>query len=162
MVTIYLALGSNLGDRLANLKAVCAGFAPQVNLIRLSPVYQTTPWGFTQQPDFLNQVVEAATGLEPEELLDYLKDIEVKLGRRPTFRNGPRLIDIDILFYGDWVFQSPLLTIPHPRLAERAFVLVPLADLAPDLVHPVTGQTIQQLQAAAGRVGISLYDQNPQ
>lgn len=159
MVTIYLALGSNLGDRLANLKSACASLAPGVMLVKTSPIYQTAPWGFTLQPDFLNLVAEATTNLEPEELLAVLKDLEIKLGRQANFRNGPRLIDIDILFYGDRVFRSPRLTIPHPRLAERPFVLIPLGDLAPDLVHPVTGQTILQLQAAAGREGVQLYDQ---
>ena len=154
---IYLALGSNLGDRLANLAAARASLPPSVNLVRVSPIYETIPWGYDDQPDFLNQVLQAETDLEPEALLTFLKQIEGQLGRLPTFRNGPRLIDIDILLYGQLVYQSPTLTIPHPRFAERAFVLFPLAYLAPDLVHPVSGQTVRALQTAARCKGIKLY-----
>jgi 2-amino-4-hydroxy-6-hydroxymethyldihydropteridine diphosphokinase len=157
MPAIYLALGTNLGDRLANLAEARANLLPQVKLVRSSPIYETKPWGYSDQPDFLNQVLQVETDLEPEVLLAYLKRLEAQLGRQPTLRNGPRLIDIDILFYGDMVYQSPTLTIPHPQLTERAFVLIPLADLAPDLIHPVSGQTIRNLQSAVGRKGISLF-----
>ena len=133
---IYLALGTNLGRRAANLRGALAALSPEVWVRRVSPVYETDPWGFADQPAFLNQVVEASTRLSPENLLAFLKQIETRLGRLPTFRNGPRLIDVDILFYDDLVLEMEELAIPHPGLAERVFVLAPLADLAPDFVHP--------------------------
>jgi 2-amino-4-hydroxy-6-hydroxymethyldihydropteridine diphosphokinase len=154
---LYLALGSNLGDRLVNLQAAQAALLPSVRLLTASPVYETPPWGYLDQPAFLNQVLEAETNLSPEDLLDFLKRLEVELGRQPGARYGPRLIDLDILFYDDLVLQSPRLTIPHPYLHERAFVLVPLADLAPGLYHPVLGQTIGDLLKQVDQTGIYLY-----
>src|SRR5512138_298563 len=131
--TIYLALGTNLGNRAANLRAALAGLSPEVRVRRVSPVYQTEPWGYLSQPAFYNQVIEAETRLSPEELLSFLKRLEEDLGRQPTFRNGPRVIDLDVLFYGDQSVNTERLTIPHPGIALRAFVLTPLADLVPDL-----------------------------
>ncbi len=154
MVTLYLALGSNLGQRLANLQAAAGALAPQVQVLRASRVFQTPPWGFSDQPAFLNQVLEAQTELAPLDLLAHLKSVESNLGRQPTFRNGPRLIDLDILFYGDQVVDLPGLAIPHPRLAERAFVLVPLAELAPGLRHPILGASIGDLLRQVDRQGI--------
>lgn len=136
MILTYVGLGTNLGDRLANLRAARAALPPGVMVLRASPNYETAPWGYTDQPAFLNQVIEAQTSLAPLDLLAYLKKLESDLGRRPSFRYGPRLMDMDILLYGDQVIDLPGLKIPHPRLAERAFMLVPLADLAPDLIHP--------------------------
>lgn len=157
MNTVYLALGTNLGDRLANIEAVLAALPPQVLLVQRSPIYQTAPWGYPDQPDYLNLVVKGETELSPEKLLAYLKQIEVELGRRPTIRYGPRLIDIDILFYDDLVVVTPDLIIPHPSLHERPFVLVPLADLDPDLVHPFMCKTVQELLEEAGREGVIAY-----
>lgn len=142
---IYLALGTNLGNRAANLRAALSLLAPSVVVRRVSPVYETEPWGYRDQPAFLNQVLEAETELSAGELLSYLKKIEDKLGRQPTFRNGPRLIDIDILFFNNQVIQSGELAIPHPRLHERGFVLVPLSDLAPDLIHPELNRSVSDL-----------------
>ncbi|MCI0446540.1 2-amino-4-hydroxy-6-hydroxymethyldihydropteridine diphosphokinase [bacterium] len=142
---VFLALGSNLGDREANLRNAINALPPMVNVVRESPIYETEPWGFEDQPKFLNQVVEAETDLPPFELLSYIKKIETELGREPTFRYGPRLIDLDILFYDNLIIRRPTLTIPHPKLHERSFVLTPLADLAPDFMHPVLHKTIQQL-----------------
>jgi 2-amino-4-hydroxy-6-hydroxymethyldihydropteridine diphosphokinase len=147
MAVIYLALGTNLGDRLANLQAAQGRLSPQVQATAASPVYETAPWGYADQPAFLNMALKAETGLPPQELLRYLKAIEAELGRRPTFRYGPRVIDLDILFYADLVLNIPELTLPHPRLPERAFVLAPLADLAPELRHPVLGLTVRELLA---------------
>ncbi len=161
MASIYLALGTNLGDRPANLKLAVESLPNAVWVTGLSPVYETAPWGFLEQPRFLNQALKAETGLEPEALLVYLKKTEIGMGRLPSFTNGPRLIDIDLLFYGDLVYQSPNLTIPHPRLAERGFVLAPLADLAPDLLHPVLGKTIRELWAASEKGGIAHYPEPP-
>lgn len=154
---VYLALGSNLGDRLANLRNTIRALPPEVEVTAQSPVYETPPWGYEQQPIFLNQVVEALTALSPQDLLSYLKKLEEQQGRTPTFHYGPRQIDIDILFYDDLVLNSPNLTIPHPRLSERAFVLVPLADLSLSLRHPVTGKTVAEMLAQVDRSQISLF-----
>jgi 2-amino-4-hydroxy-6-hydroxymethyldihydropteridine diphosphokinase len=156
--TIYLGLGTNLGDRLANLQSALKALPPKVTALALSPVYQTPPWGYTEQADFLNQVVKAETALEPRALLKYLKKIENKVGRTATFRWGPREIDIDILFYDQLSYQDKKLTIPHPRVHERAFMLVPLADLAPELQHPITTLTIQQHLAEVDPGEIELFD----
>lgn len=152
---IYLALGSNVGDRQANLRAARHALPPAVDLQACSPIYHTPPWGYDDQPEFLNQALEATTRLPPADLLAYLKSIEHTLGREKTFRYGPRVIDIDILFYGDRVIEEEGLIIPHPRLHERAFVLVPLADLAPEFNHPVLDKTVTELLESVDRQGIS-------
>ncbi|MDX9993484.1 MAG: 2-amino-4-hydroxy-6-hydroxymethyldihydropteridine diphosphokinase [Anaerolineales bacterium] len=159
---VYIALGSNLGNRLANLRGALARFAPQISIRQESNVYETEPWGYADQPAFLNMVVEAATSLGPAALLSFLKEIEAEMGRAATFRNGPRLIDLDILFYDDLVLNSPPLVIPHPRLHERAFVLVPLADVAPQHLHPVLGETVLRLLMEIDLKGITRYIELPE
>ena len=154
---IYLSLGSNIGDRLYNLSKAVTGLQPKVKPKTESSVYETEPWGYSDQPNFLNQVVKAETYLSPLDLLSFLKETEIILGRQETFRFGPRLIDIDILFYDELVVESPDLTIPHPRIAERAFVLVPLTEIAPDLVHPVVHKTIQQLRTDVDAGSVELF-----
>ena len=156
---VFLALGTNLGDRPANLCAAIAALPPSVVVRQSSPVYETPPWGVTDQPVFLNMVVKAKTRLEPAALLAHLKRIEQELGRTPTVRWGPRVIDMDILFYDDLVLETPEATIPHPRLHERAFVLIPLADIAPDLRHPVLGKTVAEMLAECDTSGIKQYGQ---
>ena len=145
MSTVFIALGTNLGDRLANLRSAIESLAQDVLVTRESTIYETPPWGYTEQPAFLNMVVESATNLNPQDLLDYLKKREDELGRVESFRYGPRQIDLDILFYEDLILSEDALQIPHPRLHERAFVLVPLADLAPDLEHPILKKSVQIL-----------------
>jgi 2-amino-4-hydroxy-6-hydroxymethyldihydropteridine diphosphokinase len=154
---VFLALGSNLGDRPAALEATIAALPPAVKVLERSPVYETPPWGVTDQPAFLNMVLKGETRLSPQALLAHLKQLEIELGRLPSIRYGPRLIDIDILFYGGLVLNNPGLTIPHPHLHERAFVLVPLADLAAGFVHPVLGKPVSELLAAVDTKGVKRY-----
>lgn len=154
---VYIALGSNQGDRLENLQAAVAALPPEVQIEKRSRIYETEPWGYTDQPDFLNQVVAGETALDPRRVLTHLKAIEDDLGRQETFRYGPRVIDLDLLFYDDLVSQAPDLAVPHPRLHERAFVLVPLADIAPSLRHPVSRKTVQEMLRGVDVAGIRPY-----
>lgn len=144
-VTAYLGLGSNMGNRQGNLDRALELLSQRLRLGEVSSVYDTEPVGTFEQPRFLNLVCQIYTSLTPDGLLNLAKGIESKLGRAPKTHNLPRPIDIDILFYGDQVIETPELVIPHPRLAERAFVLIPLAEIAPDLVHPVNGKTAKEL-----------------
>ena len=155
--TVYLALGSNLGDRLANLKQAIDALTPQMEVKAKSSVYETPPWGFEDQPKFLNQVVKAKTYLDPEPLLKHLKRLEVALGRQASFPNGPRLIDMDILFYDDLILNTSSLIIPHPHLHERGFVLLPLMELSPDLVHPLNKKSIREMVAGCDVAGIRKF-----
>ena len=141
-MTIYLALGSNLGDRERNIALALELLEPAVHVEATSPLYETEPVGGPPQPQYLNGACRVTTDLEPHPLLDCVKDIEVRLGRVPGTRWGPRPIDVDIVLYHDRVVSEDDLKIPHPRMLERTFVLRPLVDLDPDLVHPVTGERL--------------------
>ncbi|MBL8706889.1 MAG: 2-amino-4-hydroxy-6-hydroxymethyldihydropteridine diphosphokinase [Rhodospirillales bacterium] len=148
MTTAYLAIGSNLGDRVGNLRRAVAMLAPEIVLVASSPLYETAPAYVVDQPRFVNGALKVETALAPRALLTKLKDIEQAVGRQPGLRYGPRIVDLDILFYGDTVSAEDDLEIPHPRLAERLFVLRPLADIAPGLLHPVLKRTVAHLHEA--------------
>ena len=157
-VTVYLSLGSNLGRREDNLRRAIGLLRRYVRPRRASSVYETAPWGFPQQPHFLNCILEAAATLAPHRVLSSVKSVEREMGRQPGVRYGPRLIDVDILFYGGQTLEYPDLQIPHPRLHQRAFVLVPLTDLAPELSHPTLTLTVAQLaEVVAGKGGVELW-----
>jgi 2-amino-4-hydroxy-6-hydroxymethyldihydropteridine diphosphokinase len=146
--TVYLALGTNLGDRRENLEAALLQLPPKVVPTAVSRLYETTPAYVLDQPGFLNIAVKAQTMLLPAELLAYLKRLEEHIGRQKTVRYGPREIDIDIIFYDDLAIELPDLQIPHPRLAERSFVLRPLADIGAELTHPTLKRTVAELTAS--------------
>jgi 2-amino-4-hydroxy-6-hydroxymethyldihydropteridine diphosphokinase len=148
--TVYLGLGSNIGDREEHLRrAVEELQGPDLRIVRLSPLYETEPMEYTQQPWFVNLVAEAETELFPMQLLARLGRVERALGRVRGIPKGPRVIDIDILFFGRAVVRTAKLEVPHPRIAERRFVLAPLADLAPDLRHPGSRKTIREMLETA-------------
>lgn len=142
---VYLALGSNLGDRRANIHAAVANLAASVEIKKTSSLYESDPWGYTKQGPFLNSACFGVTGLSPFALLNEIKLIESKMGREISFRNAPRAIDIDILIYGQEIIDTDSLIIPHPHMCERAFVLAPLVEIAPELIHPVLGTSVKQL-----------------
>jgi len=159
MTRVFISIGSNLGPRKANcLEAVRRlSEADSITLVRRSPLYETSPWGRAGQGPFVNCAVEAATTLSPHKLLETLKKIESDMGRRPSGRWGPRPIDLDIIFYGGKIIETPGLTVPHPHAHERGFVLAPLADIAPDFRHPAIGRSVKELLSGLekrGAVGI--------
>ncbi len=146
MHKIYLLLGSNLGDRQKNIdNAINELKACGIIISRKSSLYNTAPWGYTEQPEFLNQALECFTSLEPVELLEEIKKIEKKMGRIDIVRYGPRIIDIDIIFYDDLILKTDKLIIPHPLMHKRLFVLKPLNEIAPDFIHPELKLSVKNL-----------------
>ena len=143
----YLALGTNLGHREDNLREALQKLPPGVEISAVSRLYETAPAYVLGQPAFLNIALKGQTALSPTDLLVYLKQIETQIGREKTIRYGPRKIDLDIIFYDGLILNTPDLVIPHPRMAERGFVLRPLADIAADFVHPILKQTVVELAA---------------
>jgi 2-amino-4-hydroxy-6-hydroxymethyldihydropteridine diphosphokinase len=143
--TVYISAGSNLGDRKANLESALAFLQRSCIIRRVSSFFETEPVGYLDQPWFLNIAAELETDLTPSELLNVCKSIEESCGRIRTFPNAPRTLDVDILLYDDVVMREEDLTIPHPGMENRRFVLEPLAQIAPDILHPVTGKSIQLL-----------------
>ncbi|GCE06837.1 2-amino-4-hydroxy-6-hydroxymethyldihydropteridine diphosphokinase [Dictyobacter aurantiacus] len=152
---VYLALGSNLGDRRAHLQEALRRLRAVVDIQQVSTVYETEPVGYLDQPCFFNIVCHGYTNLTPQELLRRAKTIEHQLGRQETIRNGPRPVDIDILFYDTLVYTEENLVIPHPRMHERAFVLVPLAEIAPAMQDPRSGKSVQELLQGVARDGVT-------
>lgn len=158
MAQICISLGSNIGDRENFIKSAIELLKMKVEIQKISSLYETAPWGKTKQPNFLNICLLGETDLKPAELLEFIHETETHVGRTPSFKWGPREIDIDILFYDHQIINTEGLTIPHPHLAERAFVLVPLADIVPKYKHPVLKKTIHQLADEIDTTGINPYN----
>ncbi len=156
---LFIALGTNLGNRVANLAEARRRLAEHLPPVNASHLYETPPWGITDQPAFYNQVIETSSDADPLDLLHLVKRIEVEMGRVPGLRYGPRLIDIDLLVYGERVLETPELTLPHARLFERPFVLVPFAEIAPDLIPPTQTATISELCSRLDPAGITRLEE---
>lgn len=154
----YIGLGSNLGDSPGNLSLAVRLMRQFALDVRKSPMYRTAPQGFRNQPAFYNAVCRITTRLTPYELMERLLGIEVAVGRRRTFRNAPRLLDMDVLLFNRLILNSPPLVLPHPRMAERLFVLRPLADIAPYLRHPVNGMSVSEMLRKLPRESNGMVD----
>lgn len=159
----YLLLGTNLGDRMALLKQALAEITDEIGMLgRVSSIYETAAWGNENQPNYLNQVVQVTTALSPFQLLEQTQAIEKKMGRERHGKWEARLMDIDILFFGEYVVDMPNLQVPHPHLAERKFTLVPLQEIAPLLVHPLLEKTITDLlNQTTDQLPVKRYNTKP-
>ncbi len=158
MNNVFLLLGTNVGDLQKNLSDALKFMAEnQIKILRKSKIYRTRAWGKTDQPDFLNMAVEIECPYSPRELLKLIKEIEVKMGRNETVRWGPRIIDIDILFYDNKMINDSDLIIPHPYFFERSFAIIPLAEIAPDFIPPATTKRIGELRNGVSSEGIEIY-----
>jgi 2-amino-4-hydroxy-6-hydroxymethyldihydropteridine diphosphokinase len=145
MVLVYLSIGSNLGFRYSNINNAIVGIKKLASVVAVSSIYKTDPFGFAAQPYFLNLVCSINTDRDPLQLLARIKTLESYMGRVPIFQNGPRIIDIDILTYGDQLVDFPQLQIPHPRIQDRNFVLTPLKEIDPNFLHPSLNLTVSSL-----------------
>ena len=155
---VYIGLGSNLGDRVAYLRDAVQRLSAIIRVERVSQLYVAAPLGYVRDDAYINAVLKGTTTMTPSELLEMLQSIELAMGRRPGVQFGPRPIDLDLLFYDSIQMETLKLTIPHPRMAQRAFVLKPLAEIAPNLMHPVLYYTISQLlQDADDAEQVQLY-----
>lgn len=154
---VVVAMGSNVGDRLGNLRSALAAVSGPVRVERVSSVYESEPTDYLEQPDFLNAVVYGTTRLGPEDLLTVLMRAEERAGRQRAIARGPRTLDLDLIFYGSRVIRTDNLVVPHPRWSGRAFVCVPLMEVAPDLVDPCTGQTVHVACAGVTASGLRRY-----
>lgn len=148
MTKVFLGLGSNMGDKVENIARAINFLQEKIINLVSAPLYDSKAWGVTEQPDFINTAVMGETELLPEELLFFVKAVEKHVGRVERYRWGPREIDVDILFYGDLIYQTEKLQIPHTGVQDRDSVLVPMMDLAPNFIHPVFQQTVAKLLAA--------------
>jgi 2-amino-4-hydroxy-6-hydroxymethyldihydropteridine diphosphokinase len=158
MATAYLGLGSNMGEREINLLKALSLLGQETQLIKTSSIYETEPVGYEKQASFLNMVCQVCTKLKPVDLLRLVKQIEENLGRKSSFRNAPRIIDIDILLYDNTIMKMRDLVIPHPRLVERAFALIPLAEITTELAHPELGRSIAELaHCVTGQEGVRKF-----
>jgi 2-amino-4-hydroxy-6-hydroxymethyldihydropteridine diphosphokinase len=160
---VYLGLGSNLGEKVDNCRRALERISASqhTHLLEVSSLYKTEPVGFRDQDWFINCVAEVSTILVPSLLHDFLQSLEKQIGRQKTFKMGPRVIDLDILLYGSSVIEETGLIIPHPHLHERGFVLVPLVEIAPDLLHPVIQKTVSELLKNTGKEGVELHAPPP-
>ena len=161
-IEVYIGIGSNVGDLMANIEHGLKLLNREIKINQISSIYETVPVGFASQAHFLNCVCVGTTYLEPEELLLFLKDIEILVGRTKTFPGGPRVFDADLLFYGMFVSESLSLTVPHPGIKTRAFVLIPLCEIAHSLIHPVYCKTVfELLEEIQDTSGVVLYSSPP-
>jgi len=156
MSSILLGLGTNLGNRGGNLRQAVSALESGITVSLVSPIYETSPWGKIDQPPFLNMCLRGVTELGPHELLAFVKGVEVSLGRTPAEKWGPRIMDIDILAYDQLILHTQSLTIPHRFMEQRAFVLAPLNDIAPEWRHPKTGASVAEMLALVDRSGVRL------
>lgn len=158
---VYLSLGSNLANRKSNLTRALSLLSDVSKIRRVSPIYQTVPIEFEQQPNFLNMACLLSTSYEPQEFLKVVKRIEKMMGRKKSFKNGPRLIDIDIIFWGNQVISDEHLQVPHPRASQREFVLRPISRISPSFVHPILRKTVTSLLKALQPQGVRYFAKAP-